>query len=145
MWTSNNKYKEITLIVPEERFGKLPEKISYKYLPYGRIEKASRLLIRSIMSAIDNGKNADKYGALRSEYHNKRREKSQLRSEVYRLRNDLKVLRSSAEKFGLKIEGCSVIKKDIEMREEKIETIEEEMKEIKEQIPKYMWESMYWW
>ena len=138
-------YKEIIVVVPEDTFGKLPEKIEYKAIPFGRMEKAKRLLIRSILSAIDNGKNALKYGELRKKYREKSREASQLNSKIYNLREDVDKLKSTMKEHNLKIEGCSVIGEKIKESEKLLKEVRKEMEIIKQQVPKYMWDNMYWW
>jgi hypothetical protein len=144
MW-GERKYKEVTLILPVDKFGKIPSKIDYHNVPYGRMEKAYRLLIRSMVSAIDNTENAEIYKELRRQYFDKGSLYNKLKYKQTNLRDQLTYLKRSAEQFQLKIEGCSAIKMTIEDIQKRMNKLKIEKDEIKKKIPKYMWDSLYWW
>ena len=139
------EYKEITIVVPENLFRDLPEKIEYKDIPYGRMEKAWRLLVRSMVSALDNGKNAKIYSDLRKQYAEKKKKVSSLQTENKQLHYNIKVIKDSINKFELKIDGCSAITQQIKENERRIETLQRRMESIRNKVPKYMWGNIYWW
>lgn len=141
-----DKEKNITLKVPDRRFGNLPDEINFMHIWYGRMEKAQMLLMRAICSAIDNRENIGTYKPLSKQYETKKRRLSRINSELRHIEIDLIELQEAKKKYGLEIKGCNVLsERELELKKEK-EQLQIEIVELEKYIPKWMdIKSLCWW
>lgn len=131
MWSNEKKTREIKIIVPIKRFEKLPDVIDYSFLPYGRIEKAHRLLMRSMHSAIDNKENRKTNKEITQNIRDKRRNRANCYNTLNVLIRQLAALKDVVAIEGVKIEGCSIIKKQRDDLKKEIKHLDIEIELLK--------------
>jgi hypothetical protein len=132
--------KEIKILVPESFFLPVDETISFDELPFGKREKALRLLKRSLLSMKDNNSNYLKWKVIIRKIREKRKEERSYYHKRWEIKKELVSLNILIKKYALKDTQGAYLKMKYEHDQyEQLEDIKmKEIERLKKELPKFL-------
>lgn len=140
--------REITLKIPDKLLPCriLKARFEFDHLPFGKSEKAMRLLKRALMSLEDNKENREKYRELTKKVRIKRNEESKCDRQVRTLLNELNDIRNISHKYTT--HDVSDLIEEIEGKLEQYKQLREikrqELEILKKGLPKFLQNGDCW-